>query len=281
VATFVTSDGVQLYYERQGRGRRVFACAGGPASDYRYLAQDLAPLTDEFEFVYHDYRGSGRSESAPPTSYTLERLVEDLDELREHLGDDKVIALGHSMGGYVAVSYALRFPERCERLVLVGTWPTAGPHKMLPPTFGALGWARTAKMAARAIWWTVAFSWRRPSTERRRRLYEIWSTMQEGRGPIRAREIERERQLGFPLHNDNIRPLQREFPSWDVTDRLSTIACPVLVIYGERDAAAVAGARAFRDHITDVEVQALPDIGHDPFFEAPIASSQCLRSFLA
>jgi len=85
----------------------------------------------------------------------------------------------------------------------------------------------------------------------------------------------------FPLHNDNIRPLQRELPSWDVTDRLPAIACPVLLLYGERDAAAVAGARSFSDCITNVEVQALPDIGHDPFFEAPIASSRSLRSFLA
>ncbi len=280
MATFVTSDGVQLHYERQGQGRRVFACAGGPASDYRYLAEDLASLTDEFEIVYHDYRGSGRSKSAPPTTYTLERLVEDLEELRQHLGDDKVTVLGHSMGGYVAVSYALRFPARCERLVLVGTWPTAVPHKMLPPTFRALGWARTTKMAARAVWWTVVFSWRRPSPERRRRLYEIWSTLQEGRAPIRAHEVERERRLGFPLHNDNIRPLQREFPSWDVTDRLSTITCPVLLLYGERDAAAVAGAHSFKAHITDIAVRALPDIGHDPFFEAPTPSCESLRSFL-
>ena len=56
MATFVTSDGVRLYYERRGRGRRMLALAGGRADDHRYLAEDLAPLADEFEFVYPRWR---------------------------------------------------------------------------------------------------------------------------------------------------------------------------------------------------------------------------------
>jgi len=62
VTTFVTSDGTKLYYERRGAGRRVYALCGGPAADSRYLTDDLAPLTGEYELVFHDYRGSGRSE---------------------------------------------------------------------------------------------------------------------------------------------------------------------------------------------------------------------------
>jgi pimeloyl-ACP methyl ester carboxylesterase len=245
------------------------------------LADDLAPLERDFEFVYHDYRGSGQSASAPQNTYTLARLADDLNELALHLGDDKIIVLGHSMGSFVALNYALRNPNRCERLVLVGAFPASVPRKMLAPTFQSLGWARSAKMAARAVWWLMRFSWGPRSDERKRRLYAIWSTLQEGRPAIRAREIDRERELGLPLDNDNIRALQREFTSMDLTDKLPAIACPVLVLYGDRDAAAVWGATVFQQCLAEVEIAVLGDIGHDPFFEAPAASSDALRSFLA
>lgn len=230
--------------------------------------------------MHHDYRGCGQSESAPTESYTIERLAADLDELREALGDEKVTMLAHSMGGYVALSYAVRYPERCERLVLAGTWPTTVPRQMLPPTFRALGWARSTKMLARALWWVAAWSWRRRTVERRRRLFGIWTTLQEGRPEIRTREAERERRLGLPQKNDNIRGLQRDFRTWDCTDRLHAITCPVLVLHGDRDAAAVAGAQVFGQHIAGVEIRALPDIGHNPFFEAPDASLRAVRTFL-
>jgi len=280
VTTFVTSDGTKLYYERRGAGRRVYALCGGPAADSRYLTDDLAPLTGEYELVFHDYRGSGRSESAPRETYTLAQLADDLDELRRELGDDKIVVIGHSMGGLVALYYALRHPARCERVVLVGAFPCTVPQKMMGPSFRALGWARTTKMAGRALWWLLASSWQPPSAERKRRLYAVWATLQEGRPAVREREIERERVLGLPLDNDNVRPLQQTFRSLDLIDDLPAIACPVLVLYGDRDAMAVWGGGLFRAHLPDVRVTVLDDIGHDPFFEAPNPSGDAVRSFL-
>jgi len=253
---------------------------GGPADDFRYLADDLAPLEAECELVFHDYRGSGRSASAPSETYTLEQLADDLDDLRTALGDDKIVVIGHSMGGFVALNYALRHASHCERLVLAGAFPCAVPRKMMVPTFRALGWARTAKMAARALWWLLAFSWQPPSDERTRRLYAIWATLQEGLPAARAREVTRERELGLPLANDNVRPLQQTFTSLDLIDDLAAITCPVLVLYGDRDAMAVWGAGLFGRRLSDVRIEVLDDIGHDPFFEAPNASCDAVRSFL-
>src|SRR5271169_751246 len=108
---FSTSDAVHLHYELVGTGSRVFVSHGGPANDYRYLAEDLEVLDADFEFVFWDYRGSGRSDPAPPDTYRIERLADDLDELRRHLGDDQILLLGHSMGGYVAQAYALQHPQ--------------------------------------------------------------------------------------------------------------------------------------------------------------------------
>jgi proline iminopeptidase len=280
VEAFTARDGTQLHYERRGSGRRVYALSGGPASDLRYLADDLVPFAGELELVFHDYRGSGRSGSAPPETYTLAQCADDLDALRSELGDDKIVVIGHSMGGFVALFYALRHPAHCERLVLVGAFPCAVPRKMMPPTLRALGWTRAAKMMARALWWLVAFSWQPRSDERTRRLYAIGATMQEGLPAVRAREIERERELGLPLDNDNVRPLQRTFTALDLTDDLPAITCPVLVLYGERDAMAVSGAERFRRRLPVARLAVLEHIGHDPFFEAPTLACDEVRSFL-
>jgi proline iminopeptidase len=282
VAQFTTSDGVRLFYELTGAGpRRLYVCVGGPAGDHRYLAEDLAPLEHEFELVHHDYRGSGQSDPAPAETYTWDRIADDLDELRRELGDDAINLLGHSMGGFIAQTYVLRYPERCERMVLAGTYVTTNPRVFMRPTLRALGWARILKMMARGVWWIVAYSWRRPSLTRTRHLFAIWGTTQEGHRAARANEIAREERLGLPLENDNVPALQRLFRSLDFRERLPRIRCPVLVVYGDRDAMAVSAAKLFQDGLTNVEVVALPGIGHDPFFEAPTEALGVLRKFLS
>jgi pimeloyl-ACP methyl ester carboxylesterase len=280
VATFDTSDGIALWYDTSGTGPRLYTCAGGPAGDHRYLAEDLTPLEGELELVHHDYRGSGQSQPAPAETYSFERIADDLDELRAALDDDQIDLLGHSMGGFVALTYALRHPERCRRLILAGSCPTTDPRVFVRPTLRALGWARTLKMLSRSLWWLGAYSWRRPSLTRTRRLYAIWATTQEGRRDIRAGEIAREERLGLPLANDNVPALQRAFRSLRFTAELPRVQCPVLVLYGDRDAMAAATVHQFRDGLPDVKVVALPDIGHDPFFEAPAAALDTVRAFL-
>jgi pimeloyl-ACP methyl ester carboxylesterase len=276
--TFVTSDGVELDFECRGRGPRLYACHGGPAHDRRYLAEDLEALEDAFELVYCDYRGSGRSSPAPADTYRIERLAEDLDELRRHLGDEHVRVLGHSMGGFVAQTYAITHTADVEQLVLVGTWPTSIPARLLPGMFRAMGWRRSAAMVGRALRWIPEFGWRPRSRRARRAGYDVWSASQAGLPAARAREAEREARLGLPLSNDNVASLQRSLLTWDVTDQLHELACPVLVLYGERDASAVASAHLYRE-LPDARVVGLAQIGHDVFFET-VRAATLVREFL-
>ncbi len=280
MATFVTRDGVRLFFERVGSGPRVYACSGGPANDHRYLAEDLAPLADNFELVHWDYRGCGQSAPAPAETYTFERLADDLDELRRELGDAQIDVLGHSMGGFVAQFYGARHPEHCRRLVFVGTYATTDPREFMVPMLRALGGWRFLKLLSRAIWFLAFWSWRQPSRTRTRRLYAIWGTTQEAKPSTRSAEIAREEQLGLPLDNDNVRALQRLFRTLDMKRQMRAIGCPVLVLYGDRDAMAVASARIFREQLAELECVMLAGIGHDPFFEVPDAAFPVVRAFL-
>jgi proline iminopeptidase len=95
----------------------MFALHGGPGGDHTYYKPALEPLTDRFQIVYVDHRGQGRSARGPIETYTLENNVDDLEALRDHLGIDKIVLFGTSYGGIVALSYAIKYPDRVSHLI--------------------------------------------------------------------------------------------------------------------------------------------------------------------
>ncbi len=84
--TFSAADGTQLAYTKAGEGPPLLCQPGGPGRAGAYL-EDLAGLTDGRTVVVLDTRATGRSEvPADPSSLRFDRLAEDLEALREHLG---------------------------------------------------------------------------------------------------------------------------------------------------------------------------------------------------
>ncbi len=102
---------VSLNVKVMGHGYPLVLMHGGPGADL-YSMMSLKPLADQFTLVFYDHRCNGRSEGADVSSMTWENLTADADALREKLGFEKWAVLGHSFGGYVAMEYALRYPEK-------------------------------------------------------------------------------------------------------------------------------------------------------------------------
>ena len=278
MATFTTADGVALRYGLRGDGPPLYACHGGPSNVCDTLARDVAPLEDDFTLVTWDYRGSGRSAAALPATYRFDRLADDLDELRRHLGHDSVPVLAHSMGGFVALHYALRHPAACARLALVATTPCGAPGPMALPALRALGPARTAKAVAVAAWYLAAWSWRPPSTRRTRAMYAPMAVTQEARPGRRAAVAGAHPEL--PVDNDNAPHLLEAMGRLDLRDELAQVTCPTLVLYGARDAVMVAGGRMLAAGLPQREVRVLDGVGHEPFVEAPAEALAAVRTFL-
>ena len=258
-----TSDGVALAYEVFGRGRPVLVCHGGPSTTHDYLVADLADLCDRAQLVFHDYRGSGQSASAATASYTFERLADDVDELRAHLGFERVTLLAHSMGGFVALTYALRHPSNCRALVLMSCSPAGTARRTAIPTMRALGPVRFFRMLGRVLRYLVAWSWRRDSDPKTLARFAIMAVLQEGRrewrGEVAAREI--------LAQNDNAPTLERLGFQTDLCDRLDRVVCPVLVIHGTSDAPFTAGAELLAKGLRNVRRVSLRGVGHHPLVE--------------
>jgi pimeloyl-ACP methyl ester carboxylesterase len=100
----------------------VLVChPGGPGFSSRYFG-DLAGLGESFTLVLLNPRGSeGSDRPADSRAYETADYVSDLDELRAHLGLERMLLLGHSHGGVVAAAYGAAHPDRVERLVLAST----------------------------------------------------------------------------------------------------------------------------------------------------------------
>lgn len=120
-----SSDSVKIYYERDGKGEPLVLIAGGPGDSHTYFKPYFDQLTKTFTVVYFDARGRGRSTKPFNESYSVDKDVEDLENLRRQLGYSKLRILGHSYGGIVAESYALAYPEKVERLILCNTFHSA------------------------------------------------------------------------------------------------------------------------------------------------------------
>lgn len=75
----------------------------------------------------YDQRGHGRSHQ-PPTGYAPEDYADDLKAIIDELGWEKIVLVGHSMGGRAGLNFCVRFPERVERFVLEDIGPDANPE---------------------------------------------------------------------------------------------------------------------------------------------------------
>ena len=129
----------EIYFDIEGLGLRVsgnqmkeyptaFLIHGGPGTDHSSYKLLFSELIDIVQLVYFDHRGQGRSQRGDKQTYTLDNNVEDMEALRDHLGLDKIIVMGSSYGGMVALKYASRYPERVQALIVMAT---AGNHRFL------------------------------------------------------------------------------------------------------------------------------------------------------
>ncbi|WP_173002955.1 alpha/beta fold hydrolase [Chitinophaga sp. SYP-B3965] len=118
--TILTSDSVQLVVKVAGQGAPCIFVHGGPGGGFiSFEKMGGKNLELCLTMVYYDQRGSGSSKNA--TDYSLNRMVQDIEELRLQLKLDKVYLLSHSFGGIIAYNYAKKYPEHVYGLILANS----------------------------------------------------------------------------------------------------------------------------------------------------------------
>jgi pimeloyl-ACP methyl ester carboxylesterase len=118
-AQYVTIHGYRRAYVKAGSGPALLLIHGiGDSSDtWRPVVEQLA---EHYTVIAPDLLGHGRSEK-PRADYSVAGFANGMRDLLSVLEVDRVTVVGHSLGGGVAAQFAYQFPDRCERLVLVGS----------------------------------------------------------------------------------------------------------------------------------------------------------------
>lgn len=121
-STIITSDGVQLFLKASGTGSPCIFIHGGPGAwskSFEVLGGNA--LENTFRMYYYDQRGSGRSANPVNGDYSLARMVEDIENIRQKTGSGQVYLMAHSFGGILAYNYAKRYPDHVKGLIFLNS----------------------------------------------------------------------------------------------------------------------------------------------------------------
>nr|WP_144121229.1 alpha/beta hydrolase [Catellatospora sichuanensis] len=276
--SFRSWDGTELAYRVTGDGPPLVCVPGGPGQAVRYLGE-LGGLSATRTLILLDNRGTGDSAvPADPATYRVDRIADDVEALRAHLGLPTMDLLGHSASGGVCFLYADKHPERLRRLVVVD------------PSLRVLGLPSDLDVAH-----VLA-----------ERSHEPW--IDEAAAALTAEaadaeELERLRRLSAPLlygqWNDaakaqaDAEPAEFAKPATDgfyagyepdpaLPERLARLAVPTLFVVGEHDIWPTRHAvRALAERLSSARLTVQPASGHFPWVDDPQAFAATVESFLS
>lgn len=262
-------NGTELFYVEVGEGVPCLVMHGGLGGDHSALHPWLDPLGDAMRLVYYDHRGNGRSGRPPQETITFGQLCADADALRDHLGVEKVAVLGHSFGGFVALEYALRYPERLERLILLGTSPAFDHGEEVEANARRKGATPEQMEALGATPRDDAEAWR------------LWKVVE----PLYFRDYDEglaERVMGKTIVSNYAGDAgDAILEGWDVTSRLGEISAPTLVLVGRDDfVCPPSRAKILHEGVPGSELVVFENSGHFAHVEEPEAFFGAVRGWL-
>ncbi len=258
VSSITTDQGI-VHYEVYGRGRPVILLHGWLGS-WGLWQETMAYLGRYYRTYALDFWGFGES-GKKRESYAVQDFVSLVDQFMERLGIARAPLVGHSMGGTVSLSVAIRYPHRVSKVVVIGS-PIAG---------SSLAWA--LKLAGRRPIAVLLFNMMT--------LFRLGVRMaspficKDPRFPdMMDRDLSRTTLESFLY---SIASLRRT----DLRPMLDEIKVPVLGMYGDRDNIVDPRQREpLAKGAPLARVARFPNAGHFIMLDAPDEFMRCLKEFL-
>lgn len=273
-------DGAPLHYDESNPERErnfppVIVLAGGAARHPSYLG-DLAGLGGRHRLIVPHLRGVGRSPEPPVAEVgSFWRQAEDLECLRDHLGLDRVLLVGHSAGTRLAIAYAAQFAQRIAGMVLIT--PPAGYLVDTPSDAVELIAQRHGEPAFDAA---VAASQAGPNLSDD----DVFNAWQQRVAPMGYAAWGPTEQAHALVGRWALTAAKAYFsvePPGDLASRMGTLAAPVLVIAGADDClTGLSPVKALATRFPAGRVEVIERCGHYPWLERPGAFRQVIDAFL-
>ncbi len=261
-------NGVHLNVEVSGEGPYVMAIHGFTGSTATWTPLATA-AQKEYTVVAVDMLGHGASDApSDPKRYSMERCVEDLEAILDHMGVERVHWLGYSMGGRIALSAAISLPQRTSALIAESASP---------------GLATAVERAARVQDDEKLADWAEEVGIER--FTDYWGAIplfaSQARLPAAVRDgLRAQRLVNTPLGLANSLRGIGTGAQPSMYERLSTLETPVLWIAGEEDTKFAGIARDMHRRVQGSELRIIPKAGHVAHMEQPGEFNQAVLGFL-
>jgi len=253
---------LKIYRETQGAGEPLVLLNGIMMSTASWALQ-LPRLTPRYQCILHDFRGQLRSPAEEP-SWPIESHADDLRDLLDEIGADRVHVVGTSYGGEVGMIFAYTYPERVRSLVVIASTSRADEGMRQ----SAMGGAHLARQAPDRLFDSSARKFYSPEF-----IAAHPELVEQGRARLRACP---------PAFFEGYAKLCEAFAVLDITDKLRGIRCPTLVVAAERDTLKpVECSRTIVDHIPGARLKIIEGAGHAVVVEKPDAVSESVLEFCA
>ena len=261
---FAQAGGIKIHYNEAGSGPAVIMIhGGGPgASGWSNYQRNVGPLSESYRVLLMDMPGFGKTDYVQSNESFPTITARTIRDLMDTLGIEKASLIGNSMGGASSVTFAIDYPDRIDKLVLMGA---AGFHfksMFVPtPTEGIKVLGQVAK---------------NPTKEGMRRLIEL---MVYDTSFLTDELLEQRLEAALATH----RPETGQAPPWrDIALELSKVKAKTLVIWGRDDRVVpFDGCLGYLWGLPDAELHVFSKCGHWAQFEHPEGFNKLVLDFLS
>jgi pimeloyl-ACP methyl ester carboxylesterase len=255
---FATVYGAKIHYVEAGSGP-VLVLVHGLADDTTVWQEVIAPLAKTHRVIVPDLIGWGKSDK-PLLSYRIATFSDFLDRFLQQLNVQKATFAGNSMGGWVVTDMALRYPERVEKLIIVGGVGFASVPQQMGVPLDAMRFSSRADIRK---FLPMAFADKKFVSEETVDFL-IEQRVRNGDGHTIATVIESMKRKD------------------DVVDgKLAKIKAPTLVVWGRQDfLTPLVVGRRFQREIPGAKLEVIDQCGHMPQQECPAQFVEAVTPFL-
>lgn len=251
--SYVSVDETHIYYEVRGKGTPILFIH--PPAMGHVTFQEQYPLDEYFQIIMFDIRGHGKSGYIKNDQLTIEMISRDVVYILDKLEIDKAVICGYSSGASVALDFALKFPERTEGIILCGGFSEVNSF-LLHEEFNIGIFLSRIK--------AIPF------------LSKVLSTSH-----AKTKNFQKDLE-GYVKETNSpmLKNLYEHGLTYNCSDDLSNIQCPILLVYGSTDYYIHHYQSIFLEKNNNVKIVYISNVGHQIPTKQPHEFNRVVHDFV-
>jgi 3-oxoadipate enol-lactonase len=257
-------NNTKLFYIKEGEGKEVIVFSHGLLWSHKMFRAQVDALKETYTVIAYDHRGQGQSEVSDG-DYTMDLLTQDALELIDKVACQPVHFVGLSMGGFVGMRLAARYPDRVKSLILLETSANPEPVENLPKykfLNGIVNYVGVVSFVAQKVM-PIMFAQSWLDNPKNKGEYNFWIKELQSNKKTITKSVEA--------------VIYRK----GVEEELRKIQCPTMIAVGDEDVATKPEkAKFIQMSISNAVLHMVPGAGHSSCIEKPNEINKLILEWL-